>query len=223
MQLKSLFAKDMQMKSFALAAALLAALGMAKPADAVQVTYDMTLTATGIGTVLPVFGISGLPAGPFTGSFSFDSPLTPNESFLIFPLTAFSLTIGNDTWSNVLGDDSFARFSTDGAGAIITSSFFMDFRHPNSGNYVEMEGGNVANLGWFAFDRPVNGFGFCGFDTEAPYVGPDSGNCIGGGPGTIALVERQSPAVPEPETYAMMLAGLGLLGFAARRRRQQAA
>lgn len=29
-------------------------------------------------------------------------------------------------------------------------------------------------------------------------------------------------AVPEPETYAMMLVGLGLLGFSARRKRQQA-
>ncbi|MDP3279668.1 MAG: FxDxF family PEP-CTERM protein, partial [Nitrosomonas sp.] len=26
-------------------------------------------------------------------------------------------------------------------------------------------------------------------------------------------------AVPEPETYAMLLAGLGLIGFSARRRR----
>ena len=30
-------------------------------------------------------------------------------------------------------------------------------------------------------------------------------------------------AIPEPETYAMLLAGLGLLGFVARRRKQRTA
>ena len=30
-----------------------------------------------------------------------------------------------------------------------------------------------------------------------------------------------APPIPEPETYAMMLAGLGLMGFVARRRRQK--
>jgi hypothetical protein len=39
----------------------------------------------------------------------------------------------------------------------------------------------------------------------------------------IANAAYSVVAVPEPETYAMMLMGLGLLGFVARRRKQHTA
>jgi hypothetical protein len=35
----------------------------------------------------------------------------------------------------------------------------------------------------------------------------------------VVAFERVLESVPEPETYAMLLAGLGLLGFTARRRK----
>ncbi len=56
-------------------------------------------------------------------------------------------------------------------------------------------------------------------------LGVDSWN---GGPSTNGVgwrqasltLDQQTAPIPEPETYAMMLAGLGLLGVAARRRKQ---
>jgi hypothetical protein len=43
-----------------------------------------------------------------------------------------------------------------------------------------------------------------------------------GGPETIAAVRLTTvAAVPEPETYALMLAGIGALGFVAKRRRDK--
>lgn len=39
----------------------------------------------------------------------------------------------------------------------------------------------------------------------------------------LKLNDVAAPPIPEPETYALMLAGLGLVGFMARRRKQKAA
>ena len=44
----------------------------------------------------------------------------------------------------------------------------------------------------------------------------------GGYSGYMTLATTTAP-IPEPETYAMMLAGLGLMGFVARRRKQRLA
>jgi hypothetical protein len=41
--------------------------------------------------------------------------------------------------------------------------------------------------------------------------------------GSATLAYTYTAAIPEPETYAMLLAGLGLLGFTARRKKQNAA
>jgi hypothetical protein len=47
-----------------------------------------------------------------------------------------------------------------------------------------------------------------------------SGTAIASPFGSGGAAIQLAAAVPEPETYAMTLAGLGLLGFAARRRKQ---
>jgi hypothetical protein len=49
-----------------------------------------------------------------------------------------------------------------------------------------------------------------------------SGNLIPGGTmkGTLPNMQTITAAVPEPETYAMMMAGLSLVGFMSRRRRR---
>lgn len=69
-----------------------------------------------------------------------------------------------------------------------------------------------------------NLFSTSGSPTEWVLRNEYDGPCCGGGIPTYgfkSLGDLHMAAVPEPETYAMMLAGLGALGFMARRRRQQ--
>ena len=96
-------------------------------------------------------------------------------------------------------------------------------------NDVTLDGNIVV---WNAGYNPVVGDSFVVLTFDARLGGSifDTVSTQGYGAGVVfeAIynphdVTLQVVAVPEPETYAMLLAGLGLVGFVVRRRAQRAA
>ena len=83
--------------------------------------------------------------------------------------------------------------------------------------YSPTFGTNAGNQ-WFTLSIPAVNVGRIVFDPC------NSANCPGqlGGSGGVVLTDLNVTAVPEPETYGMLLAGLAVMGAAARRRRNAA-
>ncbi len=94
-------------------------------------------------------------------------------------------------------------------GSSITGSFssnqFSGYtRIEDARDYLNFNGGDVLDGESVTFNFAIT---------------DNSGN----DPFYLLQTPNRVDAIPEPETYAMMLAGLGLLGFVARRRKQKAA
>jgi PEP-CTERM motif len=151
-----------------------------------------TVTDLGVITSLKTFGGFAAP-GLFTDIFQFSLPANGGSqysltNFSVAPLFPEILNTGFATFMLVSDPDGDLATFD---GAVLSTQVFNPLTANVALNYTGTAGGN-----YYLF-----------------VTGATSGSLGGAYNGAISVT-----AVPEPETYAMMLAGLAALGFLARRR-----
>ena len=154
--------------------------------------YNLYATFTATGTASPAAG------GGLNGIFD-----TFVVSFMADPDRNTTTTSGT-TPGGVTGDDILVA-----SGTLLNGGFHV-FPGLANGDFAVRIAANP--VGGFFSGIPI--IDMTGVNTSISGVGP--GEFQGG---TI-LGSGNVQAIPEPETYALMLAGLGALGFVARRRRR---
>lgn len=167
---------------------------------------------------------SGLDAGFSWGNFGVLNGATygyPNSGYATGSVSGDSVAF--NMWANPAELSSFSSFVFNGAyftgawnnGLSITVNGFLGGVNTLSETFLVDTTGPI----WHSFDWTVDRLVF------SSQGGADAGH---GGGGTHFAMDNftyndvLSP-VPEPETYAMLAVGLGLLGAFARRRKQNAA
>lgn len=164
-------------------------------------TIEATLTAApasfaaGSSTVLTAFfNVFNPPPEPCTCSA------------LHITLTTFSLTLFS-------GDGQSFDVSGDGA---TTNQASHEFFYTNAGDYLA----SVQGTAWYDLDGTVIEWGELwpgsGAWVPIPVDFHDSRTLDV----SVSTPIHVTTPIPEPESYALLLAGLGLLGFEARRRRK---
>lgn len=148
----------------------------------------------------------------YSGAGSFLDQVAIKVSSSVFAFSLFDAPGGIPVWALQSGGINAFGCSGNGNGFMCADGL------ANSGKGVAVTTGNGVGTDYsFVFDVTVNnGSLFTGdlaASIKARYV-DGNGDYIGG------LLSQNITLVPEPEIYAMMIAGLGLVGLMARRKRK---
>ena len=162
-------------------------------------------TNSGTSTFSGTVGLNSVAGGGFNYSYAHVLTLTPGQS-AVFAVNSESSNVGGfngPTGSTQNGVEMYLNGSFDGDAPVLLSVFDKDV---HSGVFQTNP-----------FGVSLDNYVLQGGD---PF-GRDTGDAfeVVQADGHFQFIS----VVPEPETYAMLLAGLGLIGFMANRRKQQAA
>ena len=117
----------------------------------------------------------------------------------------FNLSGTVDALATAVSNDALTKFNIDGGKVEL-------FMSNGDINYT-----NDVSMGSFAFDSTATNSTFSSL-LAGDYYYQVTGAVMGNKGGGYQLFSEVTP-VPEPETYAMLLVGLGLVGFMVRRRK----
>jgi hypothetical protein len=165
----------------------------------------------------------------FAGSYTFDAATPGNfgevtAAHYTNAITSASITVGGLTYTTPVGASSDIYISQSSGpfvfdyysvwvpelvGPTIAGGAFVG-PHMNL-YFTDSSSSTFPDLSLPTSPPPASGFGF-----DIRWFEP-TGEWAYLASGTLSGISTTSP-IPEPETYAMLLAGLGLLGFTARRR-----
>lgn len=120
------------------------------------------------------------------------------------------------------GNSAMSQIITTTLGQAYALSFWYSPR-PSTGDTNDIEvfwngiqlGATLTGVGGAAHNWTQHGFTVLGTGSDVlTFAAAGVSDGVGGSLDKVSLV-----AVPEPETYAMMMAGIGLIGFISRRRK----